>query len=101
METTIDSEQERLLRTLVEAARRGATERPDFVWYEQPLGSRPTFRNHPGLRENLSVAKGDLQHLAALGLLTERNTTAGIGNITLTRLAFDSYDEWNTLPPPP
>jgi len=100
MNQALDEFQQRLLITLVEAARRGSNVQAAFTWYEQPPGSVPVLRDHAGLRENVSVARGDLKALADAGLATEQIHIAGLGHITLTQLAFDVYDRWAQQPAP-
>jgi len=87
----LDQTQIGLLRTFVEAARRGKTVRPSFSYVEQPPGGTPRF-GHAGLRTQPELSMADLEALEEEGLLTHNTIIAGAGSVELNDLAFTTYD---------
>ena len=88
----LDEDQRTLLATLVEAARRGTKERPNFGYVEQPPGSIPRFEN-PGLRTEFRMSLADIEALQSGGLLRHQIIIAGSGHIELLPDAFTAYDQ--------
>jgi hypothetical protein len=87
----IDAHQEDILIKLVEASRRGTREQPSFS-YTEPPGGRPRIE-HAGLREDLVLAKADIDILAHQGYLTHRQVIVGTGSFELTPRAYEAYTE--------
>jgi hypothetical protein len=89
LEHLLQSEQESLLGTMVEAARNVPSDKREKFLVAAPVGSTQHFLFHPGLRDSAGVYGGDIEVLIDEGLL--RRSSDGMIDVAPAGYAY--YEE--------
>lgn len=88
----LESEQEELLITLVEAARSLPREKHQKFWYSETLGNVQGAIIHPGLSRETRVPRGDIEILASQGLVQLDYGSRGTPMFDVTPIGFRYYE---------